>query len=64
MTKDPKTILEQISLLKTRNMAFNNEAHAPHFLANISYYRLKGYWWEMQMIKLITALWMEVVLKM
>ena len=21
---------------------------APHFLSNISYYRLKGYWWEMQ----------------
>jgi abortive infection bacteriophage resistance protein len=48
MSKEPKTILEQIALLKSRNMAFQNEANAPHFLANISYYRLKGYWWEMQ----------------
>ena len=29
-------------------MLFRNEAGAPHFLANISYYRLKGYWWDMQ----------------
>ncbi|MCC5813918.1 MAG: Abi family protein [Leptospira sp.] len=48
MAKDPKTIEEQIELLKSRNMAFRDIANAPHFLANISYYRLKGYWWEMQ----------------
>lgn len=48
MAKFPKTIQQQIELLKSRNMAFREEAHAPHFLANISYYRLKGYWWEMQ----------------
>ena len=29
-------------------MLFRAPADAPHFLANISYYRLKGYWWEMQ----------------
>lgn len=29
-------------------MSFSNENDAQHFLANISYYRLKGYWWEMQ----------------
>ena len=29
-------------------MIFKAEAAAPHFLANISYYRLKGYWWDMQ----------------
>ena len=29
-------------------MSFRDETTAPHFLANISYYRLKGYWWEMQ----------------
>ena len=29
-------------------MQFHDIANAPHFLANISYYRLKGYWWEMQ----------------
>ncbi|MCK9450105.1 MAG: Abi family protein [Bacteroidales bacterium] len=48
MAKHPKTIQEQIDLLKSRNMAFREIAYAPHFLANISYYRLKGYWWEMQ----------------
>ena len=29
-------------------MLFRDEANAPHFLKNISYYRLKGYWWDMQ----------------
>ena len=29
-------------------MQFHEIANASHFLANISYYRLKGYWWEMQ----------------
>src|SRR5690554_3318358 len=48
MAKHPKTIQEQIDLLKSRNMAFKELSNAPHFLANISYYRLKGYWWEMQ----------------
>ncbi|MCF8258031.1 MAG: Abi family protein [Flavobacteriales bacterium] len=48
MAKAPQTIQQQIALLKGRNMAFRDEASAPHFLANISYYRLKGYWWEMQ----------------
>lgn len=48
MAKVPKSIQDQITLLKERNMAFKDEANAPHFLKNISYYRLKGYWWEMQ----------------
>ena len=48
MAKDPKTIQEQIDLLDSREMLFHNIDNAPHFLANISYYRLKGYWWEMQ----------------
>ncbi|MGV3540348.1 MAG: Abi family protein [Rufibacter sp.] len=29
-------------------MLFKDESLATHFLANISYYRLKGYWWDMQ----------------
>jgi len=29
-------------------MLFRDEINAPHFLNNISYYRLKGYWWDMQ----------------
>ena len=49
-TKKPAySILEQIHLLKSRGMLFKNESLAPHFLNNISYYRLKGYWWDMQL---------------
>lgn len=47
-TKPAYSIAEQIALLKQRGMLFRNEASAPHFLENISYYRLKGYWWDMQ----------------
>jgi len=42
------TIASQIALLKQRGMLFKNEGAATHFLLNISYYRLKGYWWDMQ----------------
>lgn len=48
MPKPAITIQDQIQLLQARNMSFRDVANAPHFLANISYYRLKGYWWEMQ----------------
>jgi abortive infection bacteriophage resistance protein len=48
MPKPPKTILEQIALLQSRAMQFKDINDAPHFLLNISYYRLKGYWWELQ----------------
>ncbi len=48
MAKAPKTIEDQILILQSRNLSFRNLNDAPHFLANISYYRLKGYWWEMQ----------------
>ncbi len=47
-SKLPKTITEQIQLLKDRGMLFRDENSAIHFFENISYYRLKGYWWEMQ----------------
>lgn len=29
-------------------MQFKNEQSSYHYLENISYYRLKGYWWDMQ----------------
>ena len=29
-------------------MLFSNETQALHYLKNISYYRFKGYWWDMQ----------------
>ena len=41
LTKKPLTIQDQLDLLQARNMQFKEIADAPHFLANISYYRLK-----------------------
>ena len=48
MNKPAKTVQDQIALLQSRNMAFRQVSNASHFLSNISYNRLKGYWWEMQ----------------
>ncbi|MDR3296613.1 MAG: Abi family protein [Prevotellaceae bacterium] len=42
------TIPNQIALLKQRGMIFNDEAQAYERLKNVSYYRLKGYWWDEQ----------------
>lgn len=49
--KPAYTIADQIALLKQRGMQFRQEANAHHFLINISYYRLKGYWWDQQFDK-------------
>lgn len=38
--KPAYTVANQIALLKQRGMLFRYEANAPHFLENISYYRL------------------------
>ena len=46
--KDSRTIAEQISLLKKRGMLIKDEENAAFYLNHISYYRLKGYWWDMQ----------------
>ncbi|MFY8020916.1 MAG: Abi family protein [Bacteroidia bacterium] len=46
--KPPFTIAEQLALLKQRGLLFQNEKIASQYLKNISYYRLKGYWWDMQ----------------
>jgi len=49
MTNKPTyTIKEQITLLKQRGMLFRDEDTATNLLKNINYYRLKGYWWDMQ----------------
>jgi abortive infection bacteriophage resistance protein len=48
MNKSAYTVADQIALLKRRGMLFRNEAQAHDHLKNISYYRLKGYWWDMQ----------------
>lgn len=46
--KPALTVADQIALLKGRGMLFNSESLAHHFLSNVSYYRLKGYWWDQQ----------------
>lgn len=46
--KPALTIADQIQLLKSRGMLFRDEKEASIHLLTISYYRLKGYWWDMQ----------------
>lgn len=46
--KPAYTIANHIVLLKSRGMLFKDEPQAVELLKNISYYRLKGYWWDMQ----------------
>ncbi len=41
-------ITDQIAQLKLRGLTIRDENEAAHFLSNISYYRLAGYWWPMQ----------------
>lgn len=43
----PRTIDEQLRLLKTRGMNFDSEELARACLAHISYFRLKYYWKDM-----------------
>ena len=46
--KKSRTIDEQIALLKTRGLTIKDEQKTAFYLSSISYYRLKGYWWDMQ----------------
>lgn len=41
-------IATQIQKLESRGLTIANRAAAEHFLSQISYYRLAGYWWPMQ----------------
>jgi abortive infection bacteriophage resistance protein len=41
-------IADQIAQLRRRGMIILPEDRAEHYLAQISYYRLAGYWWTMQ----------------
>lgn len=43
--KKPLTIQEQILLLKSRGLIFQDESMAEAYLKNISYYRLSAYWY-------------------
>ena len=54
MTNKPsRNIDEQIALLISRGMLFRDENVAKEVLKSVSYYRLKGYWWDMQGDKLL-----------
>lgn len=46
------TIEEHIAQLIERGLEINNIETAKHYLANVSYYRLAGYWWPMQSDKI------------
>ena len=43
----PRTIEEQIKLLRSRRMQFSNEEYAKECLSHISYFRQKYYWTDM-----------------
>lgn len=46
--KPSRTIDEQIDLLESRGMNIRDRRVVADWLKRVSYYRLKGYWWEMQ----------------
>lgn len=49
--KEPLSIDEQIKQLKERGLIIDDNKSAAHHLQTISYYRLAGYWWPMQIDK-------------
>lgn len=46
-SKQIQSFDDQISILKSRGMAFGDENHVKQILQNISYYRLSGYWYPL-----------------
>ncbi len=46
--KNATTIQQQIAILKERGLIIEDNDNAPHWLSNISYYRLGEYWHSMQ----------------
>jgi len=48
VNQESRTIAEQIALLKSRGMLMKDEQKAAFCLGYISYFRLKGYWRDMQ----------------
>lgn len=42
------TIDQHIQQLKDRGLAINDIDMAKHYLSHVSYYRVAGYWWSMQ----------------
>jgi abortive infection bacteriophage resistance protein len=51
-TKAPVSIPDQIQLLTSRGLIIQPQDNAEHYLSQISYYRLAGYWWPMQSDKI------------
>ncbi len=51
-SKKAFTIEEHIAQLIDRGLAITDIDEAKHYLANVSYYRLAGYWWPMQSDKI------------
>jgi len=47
-SKQPISIQDQISKLKSRGLQFADEAKAAHYLSNISFYRLRAYTYPFQ----------------
>ncbi|MDI9312613.1 MAG: Abi family protein [Limnohabitans sp.] len=47
-SKKTFTIEEHIQQLRDRGLGIEDETLAKHYLENVSYYRLAGYWWPMQ----------------
>lgn len=47
-TKPHLSYEEQVGLLKSRGMVFENEENAAKILQTVSYYRLSGYWFHLQ----------------
>lgn len=46
-TKTIKSFDEQIDILKSRGLQFNDETQARRLLQNVSYYRMSGYWYPL-----------------
>lgn len=47
-TKPSLSISQQITQLQQRGLIINDIPLAEHYLLNVGYYRLSGYWWSMQ----------------
>ena len=47
MNQRPRTIEEQVSLLRAKGMEFDNLSKAKALLARISYFRLKYFWTDL-----------------
>ena len=47
MNQNPRTIQQQIAILKSRGMDLSDENLATSYLTRISYFRLKYYWTDM-----------------